>query len=686
VTPSTIIAENTKRAALLRAQWDSYDPVRGTEGVIPRVSIPWDEDGPRLLPVAMLDDPHVGAALRHCWAEGENVVDYCRRKGVRVRSIEARRIVYDYEFWCAACVKIEDKSGALVQFRLKPAQRHSLTAREAQRLAGEPIRNIEHKGRQYGSTTDKGLYELWLARVVYGEGNAYLISLQQGAAAKIMRRLTIAAEKHPPWAGTVTLRGVPNAPSSREITETTSLLSIASVNNPQGPSGDTTRYALISEAGKMGSTDAQSAERLITNVMSTVPLRPGTCVMVESTAEPVGRWYRQEWEKAKNGQSGFVPTFVSWTLDPDCWAELRGFDIAEWISSWDADLAALWYEHGCVLEQVRWYAEKRREYPEPWMMKQEFPTTSAEGWQYGERRRFSPVIVTAARKTCIQPVKRGRLVSDALTGPGALSNIRWEDDPRGEVSIWRGPDDDYGGLLDTQGSRYTDGFAAAMDIGGVWEGADYTAVSVLDRRPIVFGGSPEIVAEWHGHLDSDLAAWEAARLAHWYHAALLAVEVNSLKEDQGDEADGLEPEHSLTVLDQIARVQGVNLYRRNAGFDRVTGAPRLVYGWHTNSKTKPLAVDLLNRALREGCEATATGEGGGYVERCLAACDELDTYLVLDNGAMAAAPGRKDDRVVTRAILMALHNELPPCQAVRLEDEQAARKAVAQTASNFASL
>lgn len=688
MTPAAVLAENAARAAALAAQWDAYCPLTGAGSPLPRVAVRWDADTPLWLPESMLADPDIGDGLAWAVRTGRPLSDLLALNPAPVGP-EAEddpwtlfcrvRIRHDYEFWCASCVRIEDKDGGVVPFVLNPAQRFSLLARETQRLAGQPIRNIEHKGRQYGSTTDKGLYAgVWLPLVVEGAGNVYLISLQQGAAAKIVRRLTLTSTHYPAWAGSFTLGAVAGAPNSREIAESRSLVSIASVNNPQGPSGDTTRYAVISEAGKMANSQVQNADALLTNVMSTVPMRAGSCVLVESTSEAVGKWYRQEWEKAIRGESAFTPTFVSWTLDPGCLAPLDMDDPLAWIAGWDDYLVALFEAHGCTLEQVRWYEQKRREYPEPWMMMQEFPTTSAEGFQTGGRRRFSPAYVLTARKTVTAPYHTGRILGDAPSGPMALAALRFEPDPRGELSVWRKPDDTYMGFLKPAAThRYTDAFALAMDIGGVWEGADYTVITVLDRRPTAHGAPPEIVAEWRGHLDQDLAAWDAARLAQWYGGGRLAVEVNSLREDMGDPDDGLEPDHSQTVLDQIVGVYP-NLYRRVV-VDRQSNEPVEKIGWHTNKATKPRAVDLLNRALREAHE-----DGGGYVERADGACDELDSYLVLDNGTMAAAPGKKDDRVVTRAILMALHAEMPPCRVLALADEARSRQGVADMARRAA--
>lgn len=700
MTPEQILSANAPRAALLRAQWDAYDPVRGIGSPVARVAFRWRDagdsadDGRELfIPEAMLDDPDAGAALRWCVDREQSAEAYYAAQGAPFGDAAwawfcRLRLQYDYEYWCATCARVEDKrTKTLVPFTLTPPQRASFAAREQQRQAGRPVRQIELKHRQYGSSTEKQAYLFWLQNVVTDGRHAWLLSLSNGGAAEIARRFEIIAEHLPSWAGAVTMEGVRGSTTTRRVAESGSLVGIASSNNPQGPSGYTAHLVLISEAGKMGSTDVQSAERLITNVTSTVPREPDTCILVESTAEAVGRWFRLEVEAAQRGDSAYAFHFTTWTTDPTCWTPLeraecvhRAGSVEKWVAGLDGLHLALFTEHGATLEQVAWYVDAEAEKPAPWMMQQENPTTPEEAFQYGERRRFLPPHVATARKANRDPRLVGRLVADSLTGPGALRGIRFVPDPRGELSIWRLPSDDYNGFLQPSSSHYySHAFAAAMDIGGTWEHADYTDIPILDRRPTAHGAPPEVVAEWHGHLDQDLAAWEAARLAMFYGRALLAVEVNSLREDMGDEADGLEPEHSLTVLDQIAHAYP-NLYRRKQ-LDRVTRQWTERLGWHTNRESKPRAVDLLNRALREGHE-----DGGGYVEPSANACDEMDTYLVTDKGKLQAAPGKKDDAVMTRAILMALHEELPPCAVVAKASEAADRAAMARAAQAWASV
>ena len=59
-----------------------------------------------------------------------------------------------------------------------------------------------------------------------------------------------------------------------------------------------------------------------------------------------------------------------------------------------------------------------------------------------------------------------------------------------------------------------------MYIGGTSNKADYTVIRVFDIYWRLVGGCDELVAQWRGHYDVDLAVWKAAQLASWYNNAL----------------------------------------------------------------------------------------------------------------------------------------------------------------------
>jgi hypothetical protein len=46
------------------------------------------------------------------------------------------------------------------------------------------------------------------------------------------------------------------------------------------------------------------------------PGLPGTLICMESTAKGQGNYFHQQWDKAEQGESDYVPFFVPWPVDP----------------------------------------------------------------------------------------------------------------------------------------------------------------------------------------------------------------------------------------------------------------------------------------------------------------------------------------------------------------------------------
>ena len=146
---------------------------------------------------------------------------------------------------------------------------------------------------------------------------------------------------------------------------------------------------------------------------------------------------------------------------------------------------------------------------------------------------------------------------------------------------------------------------------------------------------PEIVCEWHGHIEHDLLIWKAAQIAKAYCNALLVIESNTL-ETEGTEGDNFE-----YVLDEIVEDYN-NLYSRTSPEQIKQGMP-VKYGFHTNTKTKPAIINHLKAAMRDFL----------YIERSQATTFEMDPYELKDNGKeMGASEGCHDDLLMCTAILI----------------------------------
>ncbi len=643
MSTEAILNENEERRLALSAP---YDPLKGTGSPIEREEMVLSErHGSVFVPAQMFNNPKVAAA-----AEAGGVEMFAREQGADpsdvLQDFHRLRLKADYEFFCATCVTIEDKEGRLVPLVMNRPQRKSLAVRERQRAAtkdspSQPIRQVELKHRQYGSTTEKNSYLCWLQNVLYERRHAYVISLVKGGAAKIMRRYEIIAEHYPQDVGAITLRNVRNAPSSRLIAERGAMLSIASVNRPQAPSGDTVQFVLVSEAGKMKSTEVQSAERLITNLQSMVPMKAGTAFLVESTAEQSGAWFRREVQKAKKGESQFAFTFISWLDDAALQVPITDLNAPEWIEGWGDYLRFLWSE-GATLEQIRWYELKRRGYPHAWEMMQENPSTDIEAFQSSGTRYFSARAVSEQRERYMQaPALIGELRGEAREGERAFEELRFVERENGALKLWRRPDDDYGGLVKPN-MRYVNRFCGFADFGGKTENADWSVLTVIDRFMMLYGGLPEVAARLRLHMRPDIFAWQSAQLCWWYGGesgfpALLAYETNRHKKDRGDDVRGYEPEWSLAVLEEVAGVYP-NLYLRT-NQERIDVPESKRIGFHTTRGGKEMILNVLDQALEED----------RFVERDQVAFQEFDFYEKKPDGRLGAVEGENDDIVISTA-------------------------------------
>ena len=620
----------------------------------------------------MLEEPGISIAANHSI---KAVADGIGRPITEMlEAFDAIRRKHDFEFWCATVGTIKDKEGRTIPFILNRPQRLLVARMEAQRMRGEPVRELVLKHRQWGCTTVSYSYVAWHQMELYTGRDAWFVGLDKTGAEDVRSRYDMIRQSTG-----FTMKNYDRSGNTKLIEERDALVSVGTVNEPNAPSGRPAQFVHLFEVGKWPSNPRVSAEKVAQNMGAMLVDKPGTVAIMESSAQAsVGTYFKTICDEAMLGGSAYDFLFVSWVDDPQYAMPLKE-SVKKFVASWADSRPGLQYcrqlwDQGATLEQINWYINQSRkpEYIDLWRLKEEFPSTAREAFQGGGKRVFPDPYVMNARRSCKEPMARGTLTAKARTGREALMDIRLESDPGGPLRVWRKPDDNYGGLLS---ARVRNRFVIAADIGpGQWEGADYNCAVVIDRAPLLFGGMPEIAAEWHGHLDKDRFAWECARLGTWYQDARLAIEVNSLLEDNQTRYDP-----SLTVLDEIIPYYR-NLYVREV-YDNVEQKMTQKVGFHMNAQTKDDVISHLKRYLREAYEATQGAETNeGYIERCKEACAELDIYMIHDDGSMGSTSRsqrsdtkKKDDRVVARAIAVWLHAHV---QGPRYVERQRAAGAI----------
>jgi hypothetical protein len=206
------------------------------------------------------------------------------------------------------------------------------------------------------------------------------------------------------------------------------------------------------------------------------------------------------------------------------------------------------------------------------------------------------------------------------------------------MRVWKRPD----------GLKVNNRYVVSVDIGGRSKNADFSVITVIDRFPMMFGGKPEVVARWRGHIRHDLLAWKAAQIAHLYGDALLVIEKNTADTKKG-QVD-TEGDHSGTIIDEIADYYP-NMYIRATEVDKVTQKTTNIYGFHTNTLTKGYVIDNYIAYIEDSL----------YVEPDKQAYDELLIYERKEDGTMGNVEGKNnhDDIVMSTGIGLYVSQKMP---------------------------
>lgn len=618
-----------------------YDPITGLgSDAVPRTEIHLSDApiGDTLyIPTEMLEYEAISKAvelgsirksLRHggLYDTEENYLEWWR-------FFIRMRIEYDFEFWAVSFVVIKDKeTHADIPFRLNRGQRKLLKQMEHMRRAKKPIRIILLKARQWGGSTLTQIYIAWLQLVHFKQIDSVILAHTENTARNVRGMYTKLLEKYPLWLcdtnerKEVELSNFEGSPKTRIIKSRGCKISIGSAVKPEGLRGLDVACAHLSEIGLYPSTQQTKPEDLVQSVCSGISFKANTVIVYESTAKGVGNFFHKEWLRANSRdlkeRSSFAPVFVAW-FEIDTYS-FEIDDTVEFVNSLTDEEYNL-FEYGATLEGIAWWRDKKLEYSDLWRFRSEFPSTPDEAFQSTGHPFYNPDDVKRLESTVTAPKIVGELTSTNEFGSSlALEGIKLVPNERGNFSVWAQPD---------VTEFVTDRYVVVVDIGGMSDKSDRSVICVFDRYHMKdAGGVPEVVAEWCGHAPHYKIAWMSARIATWYHNALLVIESNTL------ESHATEGVHNEFIMDEISR-EYTNLYCRTPAEQVRQGLPPK-WGFHTNKSTKTMVCDHQRKVL----------EHSMYIERCQEAVNEHRTLEIKSNGEIGASDGAHDDRHITRAI------------------------------------
>ena len=578
---SEIIAENRKRRMSFT---EPYDPVTG-EGsdVIPRKEIKIEEFGTLHIPADMYEENGWVQILSQEKSYKNLLENGLHQQATPqlIREIDRQffllRIKYDFEFWAIATVKIKDKITSVdIPFLLNRPQRKLLKLFEQQRREGKPIRVILLKARQWGGSTLTQIYMAWIQLVHKHQWNSVIAAHVKDSSSNIRAMYSKLLDNYPSWIlnSPLKLRPFARTQNISYIQQVNARVTIGSAEKPDSVRGADIAMVHFSEVALYPDTKEKRTGDLIASISSSIPLVPYSVIVMESTAQGVGDYFHTEYENAKKGESDKTPIFIPW-YDIEMY-QTPVDDYKRLISSFTDYEWYLW-ESGATLEAIEWYRNKRKTFQDAQHMMSEFPSDDVEAFANTGERVFDRYAIHRMRENAKPPCWRGELQSDthSITGKDSLRELSFKEDTTGSLKVWEKPDTE----LDIS-NRYI----VSVDIGGRSHSADWSVISVIDRYWTMYGGKPEIVASWRGHIDHDILAWKATQIALWYNTALLVFESNTLETEASDQGD------AEYILDLVA-ASYENLYARQSPPSQIKEGAPARWGFHTNRTTKSMVIN-----------------------------------------------------------------------------------------------
>lgn len=239
-------------------------------------------------------------------------------------------------------------------------------------------------------------------------------------------------------------------------------------------------------------------------------------------------------------------------------------------------------------------------------------------WGVTGKTVFDAKAITARLMLQIRPEAVGYF--DYEDNGLSLSHIRWVDDPNGFIKVYRRPE---------PGKPYVIGGDTAGD------GSDYFVGQVLDNT------TGEQVATLRHQSDEDLFAKQMYCLGTYYNVSLIGIETN----------------WSTYPTMELERLRYPKQYVRES-VDDYTHKPRHAFGFWTSTKTRPIIISELIKAVREDVSMLNDETTMG----------EMLTFVRDEHYRPAAEDGAHDDCVMALAIA----NHIRPQQSylVELPDEE----------------
>lgn len=490
-------------------------------------------------------------------------------------------------------IKIRDKSGEVIDFVLNQPQQKLYDIIKKQKLAGDPVRIIILKARQMGfsTLTEAVLFKETATKFNVNTG---IIAHKEEATTNLFNMSKRMYDNLPDK-----LKPAKRSSNAKELLFDTidgkglkSKIKCMTAGGEGVGRSDTFNNLHISELA-FWSGDKKGT---LTGLFQAVPNLPNSIIIIESTANGF-EYYKELWDRAVNGESGFHALFVGWHEMADYVMPYTGFDLTEEEvqikEMYELSDEQLTWRRWCIANNCGGDLE---------LFKQEYPINPQEAFISTGACIFDKdkIINRIQELSKIRPFKTGYFIYD-YDGEKPR-NIKWVNDHNGYINLYAPPE------------RYRQ-YVIGADTAG--EGSDFFAAHVLDAQ------SGEQVAVLRRKDDADMFAKQIYCLGRYYQEALISIEAN----------------FDSYPIRELTRF-GYNKQYVREKEDTLTHKVIRSFGFKTTSISRPVIISNLVEVVREDTESIND----------IPTLEEMLTFIRNEKGRAEAQQGSHDDLVMSLAI------------------------------------
>lgn len=316
-----------------------------------------------------------------------------------------RRLIANQEAYSAHCLKVLSKEGNLVPFIWNKAQRYIHAKLEQQLQQKGYIRALILKGRQQGCSTYVAARYYNKTSTNFGR-RAFIVSHEEKSTQNLFAMVKRYDDHNP-------LAPSKKASNAQELVfgKLDSGYKLATAGSKDVGRGNTAQLLHGSEFGFW-----QNAQSHLAGIGNSIPLAPGTEIILESTANGLGNAFHEMWQNAEAGIGEYMAIFVPWMWQDEYRLPVPpGFVM-------DDDEAKYAAAYGCDAEQMVWRRAKLLEYGKgsEWLFDQEYPATPSLAFRSSTKNPLiNPGDVNAAVQSKLKPDHAPLIIGCDPAGDGA---------------------------------------------------------------------------------------------------------------------------------------------------------------------------------------------------------------------------------------------------------------------------